>query len=54
MSTMNKLSVNSRLKEKVYAKAVKKAKPDVVIIAVGAMPIVADIPGARGKNVVNK
>ncbi len=34
------------------AKAVKKAKPDVVIIATGATPIKPDIPGAKRENVV--
>jgi thioredoxin reductase len=49
-----KFSVNCRLGEKVYARAFEKAKTDVVIIAVGTMPIVPDIPGTRVKNVVNK
>jgi 2,4-dienoyl-CoA reductase (NADPH2) len=37
--------------EEVNGKAIMNAKPDVVIIATGATPIVPDIPGVKGKNV---
>ncbi|MBM4446976.1 MAG: hypothetical protein FJ023_06445 [Chloroflexi bacterium] len=49
---MDKLGVDVRLGEEVNGKAITNAKPDVVIIATGAKPIVPDIPGVKGKNVV--
>ena len=52
MSTMNKLSVNLRLREKYTPKLL--IKPDAMIVAASVMPIVHHIPGAIGKNVVNK
>lgn len=48
---MDKLGVNVKLGEEVTVRTVEQAKPDVVIMATGAMPIVPDIPGAKGKNV---
>ncbi|MCK4331072.1 MAG: FAD-dependent oxidoreductase, partial [Dehalococcoidia bacterium] len=48
---MDKLGVNVRLAEEVSSGTIEKAKPDVVIIATGATPIIPDISGARGKNV---
>jgi 2,4-dienoyl-CoA reductase-like NADH-dependent reductase (Old Yellow Enzyme family)/thioredoxin reductase len=48
---MDKLGVHVKLGEKVNSKAITDAKPDVVIIATGATPIVPDIPGVKGKNV---
>lgn len=48
---MEKLGVNVRLGEEVNEKVVTDAKPDIVIIATGAMPIIPDIPGVNRKNV---
>jgi len=48
---MDKLGVNVRLGEEVSSGTIEKAKPDVVIVATGATPIIPDISGARGKNV---
>ncbi len=48
---MERLGVDVRLGEEVTAEAVEKMKPDVVIVATGATPIIPDIPGARGDNV---
>jgi hypothetical protein len=44
MSTVDELSMDRRPKVKVYAKGLGKAKPDIVIITVGAMSIVPSIP----------
>ncbi len=49
---MDKLGVNVRLGEEANGKAITNAEPDVVIIATGATPIIPDIPGAKGKNVI--
>ena len=49
---MDKLGVKVRLGEEIDVKAIEKAEPDVVIIATGATPIIPDIPGAKGRNVV--
>ena len=48
---MDKLGVNVRLGTEVSSKSIEEAKPDVVIIATGATPIIPDISGAKGKNV---
>ena len=48
---MDRLGVNVKLGDEVTGRTVEEAKPDVVIIATGAIPIVPDIPGAKGKNV---
>jgi len=49
---MDKLGVDVRLGEEVNEKAITNAKPDVVIIATGATPIIPNIVGAKGKNVI--
>lgn len=48
---MDKLGVNVKLGEEVTSKTVEEAKPDVVILATGAEPLIPDIPGVKGKNV---
>jgi 2,4-dienoyl-CoA reductase-like NADH-dependent reductase (Old Yellow Enzyme family)/thioredoxin reductase len=48
---MNKLCVTVELGQKVDAAFVEKAKPDVVVVATGATPIVPDISGVKGDNV---
>ena len=48
---MKKLGVKVRLGEEVTVKTVEELKPDAVIVASGAVPIVPDIPGMGGKNV---
>jgi NADPH-dependent 2,4-dienoyl-CoA reductase/sulfur reductase-like enzyme len=48
---MNKLCVTVELGQKVDAAFVEKAKPDVVVVATGATPIVPEIPGVNGDNV---
>ena len=48
---MEKLGVKVRIGEEVTVKTVEELKPDVVIVATGATPIVPDIPGIDGRNV---
>lgn len=40
------------LNKRVTAQMVQEAKPDAVIVAIGATPVVPDVPGVHGKNVV--
>ena len=49
---MDRLGVNVRLNEEVTSRAVEESQPDVVIVATGATPVIPEIPGANGKNVV--
>jgi len=49
---MEKLDIEVRLGEEVTATTVKEMAPDVVVVATGAAPIVPDVPGAAGSNVV--
>jgi len=44
--------VEVKLNTEVDLKTIEQAKPDVVVLATGATPIIPDIPGARGNNVV--
>jgi len=47
-----KAGVEVKLNTEVDLKIIEEGKPDVVVLATGATPIIPDIPGARGKNVV--
>ena len=49
---VRKLGVNVKLDKEATPAAVEETKPDAVIIATGATPLIPDIPGARGENVV--
>ena len=49
---MKKLKVLTRMKQGVTAGYVQKLKPDVVILATGAVPWIPDIPGIQNPNVV--
>ena len=49
---MEKLGIEVKLEQQVDATAIEKEKPDVVIIATGASPLVPDIPGATNQNIV--
>ena len=49
---VEKAGVEVRLGEEVAADSVAEGKPDAVILAVGATPLVPDIPGIEGDNVV--
>jgi 2,4-dienoyl-CoA reductase-like NADH-dependent reductase (Old Yellow Enzyme family)/thioredoxin reductase len=49
---IKKLKVKVALKTEVTSELVMKEKPDAVILATGAEPLIPDIPGIKGKNVV--
>ena len=48
---LHKLSVRVRLGQQVTAGSVLAEKPEAVIVATGASPIIPDIPGTNGRNV---
>ncbi len=48
---VEKLGIRIKLSEEVTAKSIEEDKPDVVIVATGATPIILDIPGVKGSNV---
>jgi 2,4-dienoyl-CoA reductase-like NADH-dependent reductase (Old Yellow Enzyme family)/thioredoxin reductase len=48
-----KSGVKVELNKEATTEGVEEFSPDAVIVAVGSTPLVPDIPGARGKNVVN-
>ena len=50
---MNALNVDVHLDTEVTPEMVKAEAPDVVIVATGAVPLIPDIPGIYGDNVVN-
>ncbi|MDI3481206.1 MAG: hypothetical protein PWQ97_861 [Tepidanaerobacteraceae bacterium] len=49
---LNKCGVNIHLNTELTAEIVDEQKPDVVIIATGSKPIIPNIPGIDGRNVV--
>jgi 2,4-dienoyl-CoA reductase (NADPH2) len=49
---LNKANVTVILNTEVTADLVKEVKPDVVVVATGAVPRTADVEGVSGKNVV--
>jgi len=49
---VEKVGVEMRLGEEVAVDSVAVGKPDAVILAIGATPLVPDIPGIEGDNVV--
>lgn len=52
INQVNKLGVKVELKKEVTPEAVKEIKPDVVIVATGAKPLIPDIIGVNQKNVI--
>jgi NAD(H)-dependent 7beta-hydroxy-3-oxo-delta4-cholenoic acid oxidoreductase len=48
-----KAGVRVRLNTEVTPQLVEELKPDVVIVATGGVPLIPDIPGIRGDNVVS-
>jgi len=50
---MNLLNIDLHLNTEVNAETVKEQKPDAVIVATGSVPLIPDIPGIDGNNVVN-
>ncbi|MFC2019298.1 FAD-dependent oxidoreductase [Chloroflexota bacterium] len=51
-SSLERLGAGVVLGEEVTPELVRQVSPDVVILATGAEPLIPDIPGIRGKNVV--
>jgi 2,4-dienoyl-CoA reductase-like NADH-dependent reductase (Old Yellow Enzyme family)/thioredoxin reductase len=49
---LSKLNVKVELNAEVNPKLISKMKPDVLVIATGAVPITLDVPGVDGENVV--
>ncbi len=52
MRQVDKAGVEVRLGEEVAVDSVAEGKPDAVILAIGSTPLVPDIPGIKGDNVV--
>lgn len=44
--------VSIHLNEKVKAEKIIRSRPDVLILATGSLPLIPEIPGIKGKNVV--
>ena len=49
---VSKAGVKVHLKEEVTQQLVEDMKPDAVVVATGAVPLIPDVPGIQGKNVV--
>ena len=49
---LEKLHVEVRTNKRCTAKDVEEGKPDAVIVATGAMPLIPDLPGMNGDHVV--
>ena len=52
LTALERLGVNIKLNTEVTLQLVKEAKPDVVVLATGAVPAKLDVPGIDGENVV--
>jgi 2,4-dienoyl-CoA reductase (NADPH2) len=50
---ITKLGVKIRLGKEVNLSVIEEIKPDAVILAVGGIPALPDIPGSNGRNVVS-
>jgi pyruvate/2-oxoglutarate dehydrogenase complex dihydrolipoamide dehydrogenase (E3) component len=50
--TMKTPSIETKLSTEATADVIKAKKPDVIILAIGADPIIPDIPGVKKPNVV--
>ena len=48
---LEKLGVKVNLGEKVTSATVERERPDAVVVAAGAIPIIPDVPGIDGENV---
>ncbi len=49
---MKREKVSIHLNDEVEAGKIIRSKPDVVILATGSLPVIPEIPGIRGKNVM--
>jgi len=52
IARLHKAGVQVKLSAPVEAKTIEEEKPDAVILATGGTPIIPDVPGSHGKNVV--
>lgn len=52
VTQMRKLHVDVKLSEECTVGTVEKLKPDAVIVATGAEPIIPSVPGGNGRNVM--
>jgi len=52
VNQIRKLSIEVHTGTEVDVRTVEEAKPDVVIVACGARPLIPDVPGVDGENVV--
>jgi len=52
VSEMKREEVSVTLNEEVNVEKILRSKPDVVILATGSLPLIPEIPGIHGKNVV--
>ena len=50
---LEKLRVEVRMNTRCTAKEVEKGKPDVIIVATGAIPLIPNLPGMKGDHVVS-
>jgi NADPH-dependent 2,4-dienoyl-CoA reductase/sulfur reductase-like enzyme len=50
---IEKLGVNIKLNEEATPATIEELKPDEVIVATGATPLILDIPGVQAENVTN-
>lgn len=53
ITQLKKSGAEVNLSTEINARFVLKQKPDIVIVATGAEPSIPDIPGAKGKNVID-
>lgn len=51
MNEMRRLRINVQLNKEATLDAIRSERPDVVVIATGAVPATVDVPGVNGKNV---
>jgi 2-enoate reductase len=49
---LHKLGVQIEIGKEATSQSIQKASPEAVILATGATPIIPDIPGIRGENVI--
>ena len=52
MKELEREKVSVHLNEEVKTEKILRSKPDVVILATGSLPLVPEIPGIKGKNVL--
>ena len=53
INNLKNVGVKIYLDTEMTISLVNEARPDIVIVATGALPLIPDLPGVHGKNVVN-